>query len=90
MQNTDAFARSLASSFSGAAEEFEQAIADLRSIATLVRCRPEQNCEANDSPVAGWVEAGIIRKYVIHANGQRRIIDLLMPGDFFGACAHQI
>ncbi|MET1083426.1 MAG: helix-turn-helix domain-containing protein [Burkholderiales bacterium] len=26
----------------------------------------------------------MVRKYVIYANGQRRIIDLLLPGDFFG------
>ena len=84
MQDTDAFARSLASSFTGAAEEFEHAIADLRSIATVARFRAEQHCDAGAPPATGWIEAGMIRKYVIYANGQRRILDLLMPGDFFG------
>jgi CRP-like cAMP-binding protein len=32
----------------------------------------------------GWVLAGILRKYVILESGQRRIIDLMMPGNFFG------
>lgn len=26
----------------------------------------------------------MVVKYVVYANGQRRIIDLPMPGDFFG------
>lgn len=32
----------------------------------------------------GWVLAGILRKYIILESGQRRIIDLMMPGNFFG------
>ncbi|HMG48804.1 MAG TPA: helix-turn-helix domain-containing protein [Allosphingosinicella sp.] len=32
----------------------------------------------------GCVLAGTVRKYAIRANGQRQIVDLLMPGDFIG------
>jgi hypothetical protein len=32
----------------------------------------------------GWVLSGIVRKCVIHESGQRRIVDLMMPGDFLG------
>ncbi len=87
MQETNAFARSLATSFSGTAKELEQAVAELRSIATVARCRQEEHCDPGDNLTAGWVEAGMVRKYVIYATGQRRIIDLLMPGDFFGLFA---
>jgi CRP-like cAMP-binding protein len=32
----------------------------------------------------GWVLSGIVHKCVIHESGQRRIVDLMMPGDFLG------
>jgi CRP-like cAMP-binding protein len=32
----------------------------------------------------GCVLTGTVRKYAIRANGQRQIVDLLMPGDFIG------
>jgi len=84
MLRTDSFAQSLASSFFGPEQEVEKAVAELRSIATIARCKQDQHCDFDDDPAMGWVEAGIVRKYVIHANGQRRILDLLLPGDFFG------
>ncbi|KRA84011.1 helix-turn-helix domain-containing protein [Altererythrobacter sp. Root672] len=84
MLAADVFALTLTSSLPGSVENARQAIAELRSIATTTSCRPEQHCDGGSCPVAGWVESGMIRKYVVHANGQRRIIDLLMPGDFFG------
>ena len=84
MLRTEVFAKPLASSPSATAEEVEQAVAELCSLATITSCKQEQHCDEGESPVTGWVEAGMVRKYVIHANGQRRIIDLLMPGDFFG------
>jgi CRP-like cAMP-binding protein len=84
MLGTDVFAETLASSRPGSAEEARQAIAELGSIATTTSCKQEQHCDNGGGPITGWVEAGMIRKYVVHANGQRRIIDLLMPGDFFG------
>ena len=32
----------------------------------------------------GWVLSGVVRKSLILESGQRRIVDLMMPGDFFG------
>ena len=32
----------------------------------------------------GWILSGIVRKCVIYESGQRRIVDVLMPGDFLG------
>ena len=84
MYGTDIFAQSLLSSLAGTSDRCEQAVAELRSIATTTRCRQEQHCDEGSGSTAGLVEAGLVRKYVIHANGQRRIIDLLIPGDFFG------
>src|SRR3979490_1225311 len=47
-----------------------------------------QRADCCDAVVAngaiGWVLSGIVRKSVIRESGQRRIVDLLMPGDFFG------
>ena len=84
MLGTEVFTRPPTPPLSGTAKEVEGAVAELRSIATITRYRQEQHCDDCGKPATGWVEAGIVRKYVIHANGQRRILDLLMPGDFFG------
>jgi CRP-like cAMP-binding protein len=58
---------------------------ELNSAATLERWQRADCC---DSIVAnggiGWVLSGIIRKCVLRKDGQRRIIDMLMPDDFFG------
>jgi CRP-like cAMP-binding protein len=47
-----------------------------------------QNGDCCDAIVAnggiGWVLSGIVRKCVIHESGQRRIVDLMMLGDFLG------
>ena len=80
----EAFANSLRTSLVGTDEAVEDAIAALRSIVSIKCCDHEQCCDPPDGATLGWVEAGLVRKYVIHANGQRRILDLLMPGDFFG------
>ncbi|MDR3487491.1 MAG: helix-turn-helix domain-containing protein [Bradyrhizobium sp.] len=32
----------------------------------------------------GWVLVGILRKHIILESGRRRIVDLMMPGNFFG------
>lgn len=47
--------------------------------------RRDQSCwpRADDGRI-GCVLAGTVRKYSIRANGQRQIVDLLMPGDFLG------
>jgi CRP-like cAMP-binding protein len=84
MEAETAFASALRTSLVGTDQAIEDAIAALRSIVTLKYCDHEQSCDSPDRATLGWVEAGLVRKYVIHANGQRRILDLLMPGDFFG------
>lgn len=84
MEAAAAFAECLRPSLGGTEAAVEGAIAALRSIVTLKCCDHEQSCDSPDRAILGWVEAGLVRKYVIHANGQRRILDLLMPGDFFG------
>ncbi len=47
-----------------------------------------QRTECCDAIVAngaiGWVLSGFVRKSLILESGQRRIVDLMMPGDFFG------
>ena len=47
-----------------------------------------QRADCCDTVVAhggiGWVLSGIVRKSLILESGQRRIVDLMMPGDFFG------
>ena len=64
----------------------------------LVAFTQELNADANmghwrrgdccDAIVAnggiGWILSGSIRKFLVLESGQRRILDLIMPGDFFG------
>ncbi len=51
----------------------------------IKRWRHGESC---DSVVAngsiGWILSGSVRKFLTLRNGHRRIIDLIMPGDFFG------
>ncbi|MBB5662740.1 CRP-like cAMP-binding protein [Rhizobium leguminosarum] len=57
---------------------------ELGGVVTLARWERADCC---DSIVANggicWVLSGIIRKCLILESGQRRIIDVMMPGDFF-------
>jgi CRP-like cAMP-binding protein len=57
---------------------------ELGAVVTLVRWARADCC---DSIVAnggiGWVLSGIVRKCLILESGQRRIVDLMMRGDFF-------
>ena len=58
---------------------------ELRRIVVLSEWQRDDCCErlvARGS--LGWVLSGTIRKYLVSANGQRHIVDVLMPGDFFG------
>lgn len=58
---------------------------ELGPVVSVTRWRQADCC---DSIVAngaiGWVLHGIVRKSLILENGQRRIVDFLMPGAFFG------
>lgn len=59
-----------------------------RELGTELSVRPFRRSECCDGYFAsgafGWVLAGIVRKTHIFENGQRRIVDVMMAGDFFG------
>jgi CRP-like cAMP-binding protein len=57
----------------------------LRTAARSTMWRRNQQCDAivGNGKIA-CVVAGAVRKFFIRANGQRQIIDLLIPGDFLG------
>jgi CRP/FNR family nitrogen fixation transcriptional regulator len=59
------------------------------SAAGIIRCRRGQEICAQDGPVDNWyrVLKGLARRSVVRADGRRQILDLLMPGDFFGRSA---
>ena len=61
---------------------------ELGSIVSLARWQRADCCDAIVANGGiGWVLSGIVRKCLIHESGQRRIVDLIMPGDFFGPMA---
>lgn len=61
---------------------------ELVSIVSLARWQRGECCDAVVANAGiGWVLSGIVRKCLILENGQRRIIDLIMPGDFLGPVA---
>jgi CRP-like cAMP-binding protein len=48
------------------------------------------NCDAFLADGAcGWVLSGLVHKFHILENGDRRIVDVMMPGDFFGLPTHR-
>ncbi|HVI29973.1 Crp/Fnr family transcriptional regulator [Hansschlegelia sp.] len=57
---------------------------ELDGAVAFTRWRREENCAAllTEGGLC-WVLSGIVRKSVVHESGQRRIVDLIMPGDFF-------
>jgi CRP-like cAMP-binding protein len=69
----------------GAPEIKDEAARALALAASDTDWRRNQPC---DNAIAGsrvaCVVAGAVRKYSIRTNGQRQIVDLLMPGDFLG------
>jgi CRP/FNR family transcriptional regulator, nitrogen fixation regulation protein len=58
----------------------------LDSIAAITSCSRAQDIYRPGDEAGYWyrVVAGLARKCADTANGQRQIVDLLMPGDFFG------
>lgn len=58
---------------------------ELDTAVTLTRWQREENCDTllADGGLC-WVLSGLVRKCLVRENGQRRIVDLIMPGDFFG------
>lgn len=63
---------------------------ELGSIVSLARWHRSECCDAVVANGGiGWVLSGIVRKCLIFENGQRRILDLMMPGDFLGPVARE-
>lgn len=57
----------------------------LLAAARATEWRRNQPCRSiADGDRIGCVLSGTVRKYAIRFNGQRQIVDLLMPGDFIG------
>jgi CRP/FNR family transcriptional regulator, nitrogen fixation regulation protein len=58
----------------------------LESIAAVTRYQGGQEIYPEESSVECWyrVIAGAARRCALRADGQRQIVDLLLPGDFFG------
>lgn len=62
----------------------------LPSIARVRRFRREQEIYNQEDRSDSWyrIVSGAARQYVIHANGRRQIVDIHLPGDFFGFTPH--
>ena len=58
----------------------------LRSIAHLRRFRREQDIYGQEDRSDTWyrVISGSARKYLTRADGRRQLVDIYLPGDFFG------
>jgi CRP-like cAMP-binding protein len=66
----------------GAREEAAEALSAAARVSTWRRNQP---CwPGREGGRVGCVLAGTVRKYAVRTNGQRQIVDLLMPGDFIG------
>jgi CRP-like cAMP-binding protein len=66
----------------GAADTFET----LNPIGFVTKWRRDQEiCNQESSPDHWYrIVSGAAREYIVRANGQRHIVDLLLRGDFFG------
>jgi CRP/FNR family transcriptional regulator, nitrogen fixation regulation protein len=62
------------------------AMSVLDSVAAITSCSRGQDIYRPGDAAEYWyrVVAGLVRKCADAANGQRQIVDFLMPGDFFG------
>jgi CRP/FNR family nitrogen fixation transcriptional regulator len=61
----------------------------MEALATPKRCHRGQGLYGREEPVEYWyrVMSGMMRKTAIMSDGRRRIVDFLLPGDFFGFSA---
>lgn len=75
-----------ADSRDGPAVQPPSALELLQSVGAVTRWdRDEDICgENDDSSYLYGVISGVVRQYRLSTNGRRQIVDLLMPGDFFG------
>jgi CRP-like cAMP-binding protein len=58
----------------------------MEQLATLTRYHPGETLYYEDDPADYWyrVVSGAARKCAVMADGRRRIVDFLLPGDLFG------
>jgi CRP-like cAMP-binding protein len=63
----------------------------LDSLAVVSTChRGQEICGQGDAAVSWFcVVSGAARRYVIRLDGRRQIVDLLLPGDYFGFTSDQ-
>jgi CRP/FNR family transcriptional regulator, nitrogen fixation regulation protein len=68
----------------------KSALRVLDSLGVSMRYAHGQEIYRENSPVECWyrVEFGGARRFLTRADGKRRIVDLLLPGDVFGFGAH--
>lgn len=61
----------------------------LDSIATIMSCQRDQEICRQSFPAEQWyfVISGVARRSVLRTDGRRQIVDLVLPGDFFGFTA---
>src|SRR3979409_2747234 len=61
----------------------------LASIAVVRKCHRGQEICGQGQPAEYWyrVISGTVRRCVAHPDGRRQIVELLLPGDFFGFTA---
>jgi CRP/FNR family transcriptional regulator, nitrogen fixation regulation protein len=61
-------------------------LAGLESLATITSYHRSQEVCSQAGPADYWycVISGTARRYMIRSDGRRQIVDLLLPGDFFG------
>ncbi|MGO8915649.1 MAG: helix-turn-helix domain-containing protein [Stellaceae bacterium] len=61
----------------------------MEALATLYSCRRGQEIYRRADRAETWyrVVAGLARKCTVMADGKRRIVDFLLPGDYFGLTA---
>ena len=61
----------------------------LASIAVVRKCHRGQEICGQGQPAEYWyrVTSGTARRCVAHPDGRRQIVELLLPGDFFGFTA---
>jgi CRP/FNR family nitrogen fixation transcriptional regulator len=66
--------------------DHQYALKSLAPFAISISCRRGQEICAQGRPAESWYRlvSGAARRCVLRADGRRQIVDLLLPGDFFG------
>ena len=61
----------------------------LEAYARIRRYRRDEEIYGAEEPADSWyrVVSGVARKFAVQSDGRRRIVDFLLPGDFFGFTA---